>query len=296
MARLRAVPRDLFSAITLLVVSSCSLLAPTDSEIAGGSEHAGKGGTGNSDSGPDVVEAGGGGSNAGRDAGGKDASDAETGTDGSYPKDAPNDAPDCTYAAGGAPAASSLKDDFSDGVPEPNWQKLDACANEKGGRFVAEVPGGAGTYCLFVTQNVYRLTCDSVTFKVPQTTSLVVGVQTVMYIESATADERIMLVREAGGFLLGSVSNDVDGPEARSTAYDAVGDLWWRLREGPGTGGRKIFLETSANGSDWTVRAQVPRPFSVDRVKIMMGAGAWQTTSSPGSAAFDCYNMPPSCS
>jgi hypothetical protein len=148
---------------------------------------------------------------------------------------------------------------------------------------------------LYQTDAVYRLTCDSVTVKVPQTTRLTAGVQTVIYIESATADERIMLVREGEGFLLGSVSEGVDGHEGRFDSYDPVRDLWWRLREGPGEGGRRIFLETSANGIDWVLRTHIPRPFSVDRVYVLLGAGAWLDTTSPGSAAFDCYNIAPPC-
>jgi hypothetical protein len=185
------------------------------------------------------------------------------------------------------PAASSLMTTFAGSTMAPGWSTGTAqCAQQIDGAAVFR-PEGLGDFCLFYTPESYHLTCDSVTVQVPQTTTPAFSVQTVMYIEQATADldARTNLVLLGGGFVI-----TFNGTQLASVPYDPANDLWWRLRESNGT----LFFETSLDGVSFTTRHSLPDPMSFDNVTVTLGAGIW-TTPVPvdaGEARFRCYNVP----
>jgi hypothetical protein len=219
----------------------------------------------------------------GRDGGGG-ATDAGGGTD---EADAPGTECGRTFTT---PAVSSLQAAFDDALSDA-WWSTDACVHVSGGELVAEPAPSQSQYCFIQTSGFYHLTCDALTVKVPEITSSVVGVQTVIYVapRGATTAQQLRVLLEGGEF-------SVDLEEGASIplpdpTYDPGRDVWWRLREANG----ETYFETSFNGTEWSVRGHAPDPVSLDDVQISIGAGAYQQVASPGRARFDCYNMPAPC-
>ena len=67
------------------------------------------------------------------------------------------------------PGASSLIDDFADGVLAPNWYSGGSCIVESAGALVAAPAANTTTsYCLGYTTAFYRLDCDQFTVHVPE--------------------------------------------------------------------------------------------------------------------------------
>lgn len=188
----------------------------------------------------------------------------------------------CESAMFSVPPATTFADDFSTGVLADRWFTTASCIEQVGGELVA-TPPSSGDYCFAWTRGDHHLTCDSITVHVPEVTSPVLRVQTLIYVDSKTTGDRVNLLLEAGGFQLDSAFD--------SEPHDPVADAWWRLREHDGD----LYFETAPDGLTWRSRLSEPTPFSLDDVEIALGAGTYQAVTTPGRARFHCYNVPPPC-
>lgn len=188
------------------------------------------------------------------------------------------------------PGTSSLIDLFEDGVPGPDWSPQGACPpTETGGEVIFTPPTNATDFCWYSSVGLFHLTCDTLTIKVPVTTSPVLGVQTFIYILPIDGSSPLNLLFEGDGFRLAPL--DAPGEIDIPLPYDPVADVWWRLRESEGT----LYFETSPDGVDFVVRGSGPPPIPLDAVRIRFGAGTHQPLATPGEARFDCYNAPAPC-
>jgi hypothetical protein len=70
--------------------------------------------------------------------------------------------------------------------------------------------------------------------------------------------------------------------------YDPVAHRWLRLQESNGT----MYYQVSPDGTQWTDFARVPTPFAVSAVRLIIAAGTYQATPSPGVAVFENFNAP----
>jgi hypothetical protein len=196
-----------------------------------------------------------------------------------------------TCAPGAHPPISSLTDDFGDGTPAPAWSPHLACSPvETGGEVVFAIPADVMQFCWYQSVDTFRLTCDALTFAVLEATTPTQGVQTFVYLDYI--DENLMpdtinLILEGGGFQLGRMSDMTSLPKP----YDPVQDRWWRLREAEG----RLYFETSPDGKDFIDLGSIPDPAPLESVRVRFGAGAYQALPNPGTARFDCYNVPAPC-
>jgi len=186
------------------------------------------------------------------------------------------------------PPASSLVDDLSSGVLAPSWFPNAMCIAETGGELVAQVPANMQqAYCTATSALELHLTCDAITVHVPEVTTQVAGVQTVIYM-FGPGDALWLLLDDIGFTLTDANHVQLDMPPG---LYDPVADAWWRLREDGGT----VRFDTSPDGIAWAPRAQIPDPFPLDNLRVSLGAGAYFAIANPGQARFHCFNVPPPC-
>jgi hypothetical protein len=123
-----------------------------------------------------------------------------------------------------------------------------------------------------------------------QATTPSAGVQTFVYLDYI--DENLMpdtinLLLEGGGFQLGRTADMM----SLTKPYDDVQDRWWRLREAEG----RLHFETSPDGTEFTDLGSIADPAPLESVRVRFGAGSYQNLANPGTARFDCYNVPPPC-
>jgi hypothetical protein len=74
-----------------------------------------------------------------------------------------------------------------------------------------------------------------------------------------------------------------------SVSWNATTYKWWRIRELSGT----VYYDTSEDGIVWTNRTSVVATVDATVVKPSIGAGTYQTETSPGTFQFDKFNMQP---
>lgn len=68
------------------------------------------------------------------------------------------------------------------------------------------------------------------------------------------------------------------GLTPQRTAYPSpAAEDWWRLRESGGL----LFWETSGDGQTWNVKRQMPAPFPVDAVRVLIGVRTDTTMATP---------------
>ena len=88
----------------------------------------------------------------------------------------------------------------------------------------------------------------------------------------------------AGSFALDSYTAGVR--DRTVINYQATTHRFWRLRHASDV--NKVYFETSADGSIWTIRKTVPATFPLNAIRIQLMAGAWGTgNGAPGKAVFD---------
>lgn len=187
------------------------------------------------------------------------------------------------------PAASSLVDDFEDGVSAPGWTDAPSSCPpaEIGGQLVATPPGAPNKdFCFHYTTQAYHLTCSQIAFRVDEATSNEQGVQTLVYLDTLDGLQRIHLLKDISGFNF--AQPDADYAILVSGSYDPIADRWWRLRHD----GETLFFETAPDGLAWQVRGSGQPPMSLDALIIQLGAGTYLELAAPGTARFDCYNVP----
>jgi hypothetical protein len=193
----------------------------------------------------------------------------------------------------GGPASALVTPFDSDSGMSTGWASVNGCATEKGGALVAAPVPGQVSFCKYYTTGYYHLTCDSVTVKVPQTTTQENGVQTFIYLVAENTSTSVQLVLEGGNFVLGTAT----APVPLSAGYDPTTDVWWRLSglSGSEAGTGQIEFDTSPDGRTWTVKGSGDVPMSLDSVRIELGAGEENEggVADPGQARFACYDVPP---
>jgi hypothetical protein len=293
--------------VASMALSACSLLAPTDEALTGGGNDSASAGQFSNAGAEPVADAG-----AAASAGGGDVGASGTATsvgggaggNGSLAGGGGVSSSAGATAGGGTstcvpdvtstrPKASSLRDEFSDGTPEPTFRLDgdDACGVETKGRLHVALPApvNASYYCYFETTSTYDLTCDAIVVKVPAVVGPSVGLQTFLYLTADPAHKLTILV-EDGAYLVG-----LEGEKLSYSGRYSAAEPWWRLRETAASGKRVVVFETSADAQTWTERTRLDRPFGVGSVKIALGAGAWAANASPGISEFACYNAAGTC-
>jgi hypothetical protein len=184
--------------------------------------------------------------------------------------------------------ASTLHDDFDDGVRAPTWEnsyEMSGCTmSETGGELVGDPPAptGAASYCAYQSASGFDLTGSQVTLEV--TEMLSAQPQTVAFFK--LADE----LNQHGVELaveLGKLECRVWQAGVRSSlgavTWNASAQRFWRLGEAGGT----ISWQASADGSSWTTLCATPtKGVDIDDVAIHIGVGTPTPTASSTVGSF----------
>jgi hypothetical protein len=191
---------------------------------------------------------------------------------------------------GSCGATQLVVDNFDLNSVASFWNAI-APATESGGLAVVALPSPAtaGTLGEFRTVSRTDLRGSFVYIAVLQSTNVASHAQT--FLRVSDGGNALSIVEENGmlGFRDG-------GTVLASIPYDNVTHRWWRLHEQAGY----VHFETSLDGTSWTGRAMTATPPWAASVIIELGADAYQSESSPGTAQFDNVNgggpaMGPAC-
>ncbi|MBI4510523.1 MAG: hypothetical protein HY698_12895 [Deltaproteobacteria bacterium] len=186
-------------------------------------------------------------------------------------------------------SASSMKDDFDDGVIAPAWDRSyvgPGCVQRESGGVAVLVPGTTGrNYCAFQSAKAHDMRGDSTWVKVPRMVNTASQAQA--FFQVVDPSGAIAAMVQVGGELQVKVGKDYS--VIGRVPYDAGTMLWWRIRESGGT----TFFETSPSGSSWTTRLSTPNPFDMSKVSLQLGSGAELPMGAAGEVNYDNLNLPP---
>lgn len=155
---------------------------------------------------------------------------------------------------------------------------------ETGGQGVITLDGTTFGYSAYYTSVTYDLTGSFALIKAPTVPS-----------NSTSAQAYIKLAKDASNYVvLGKTSTNLymqrtlaGVDSTTTTTYNSTDHLWWRISESGGS----ILWDTSPNGITWTNQRSLAPGFAVTAVTVEIGAGCYQVETSPGSFAFDNFNI-----
>ena len=186
--------------------------------------------------------------------------------------------------------ASTLVDDFNDGVPGLAWTAIvqGACSYTESGGEVRFTMTGAGpsSLCAYSSTTAYDLRSSAVYIQIPAITSFFPPVRFFLRVMDASA-------RIATLTFVGSATPQLDenatGLTPQATNYSAAAEGWWRLREAGGS----LFWETSTDGLNWNVKRQAAAPFPLDAVRLLVGVETSATMAGSISIGTPRLNIGP---
>jgi hypothetical protein len=181
------------------------------------------------------------------------------------------------------PPISGIQNDFGSEIG-PDLGFLN-CGVVQNGQVVLD-PTRASEFCWFYNVTPHRLTCDAVTFRLIEAGSQEIGMQRFIYLDvfDGPAGETEAILQEVNGFSFTTL-------QEVESSFHSVDDAWWRLRADQDT----LYFETSPDGATWKLKGSGPAPFSLDSVRVRIGAGVWQAIATPLPVSYDCLNVPPPC-
>lgn len=144
-------------------------------------------------------------------------------------------------------------------------------------------------YCWIALPGVYHLTCDSLTFRLLEATSPVLGAQTYVYFSDLTTGAETNFILEGGGYALAR-EDGTGSLDIMNGTYNPNADRYLRFRADQDT----MYFETSTDGSSWTLRGSGPFLMPLDNLQVRIGAGSHSALmTDPGQARIDCLNVTP---
>jgi hypothetical protein len=167
-------------------------------------------------------------------------------------------------AAPGPCAASTVGDDFDDGVVGGFWYAFrsegDCTASEVDGHAALTFRGSAFAFCSFQGSELISLEDSALSFELVDapaggtTLDSFVALYTAARVDPTwSTSTRLELHVIDGEAIMKTVIDDATRFEQR-TGYDPIAHRFWRFREAAGT----TFWETSPDGAAWTIRASEP--------------------------------------
>lgn len=154
---------------------------------------------------------------------------------------------------------------------------------ETGGQIVVTLPNSSIGYS-FIESNLLDLTGSSVTVEFPTKPSGGNGVEQALQARLDSNNHASFKVYSATlemTYLVGGV------PNPTTISREDAAQRWFRLRELGGI----LYWETSPDRSTWTTQRSMAVAFDLSSVKIRLHGGCWQAVASPGTAAFDNFNL-----
>lgn len=195
-------------------------------------------------------------------------------------------APECGEQVN--PGVSSVQETFDGGFG--SVAPVGSCVSIDAGTALFTPPASEPfDFCWVTLPGVLHLGCDALTFRLLEATNAVLGAQTFVYLTDVASGTATNLILEGGGFQLGLESGG-GSLEIMNGIYNPATDRYIRIRADEDT----MYLETSIEGTEWTVRGSGPYLMPLDGLQVRIGAGAYPALmSAPGRARIDCINVVP---
>lgn len=201
-------------------------------------------------------------------------------------------------SAQGAPEpAANFSDDFSDNTRDARWKlgtltppassfddKVTVAETGERLEITPRTSAGVKAYNGYVSAASWNLTDAHATVEVVQTTTN--KAQTVFTL-ALDANNWFRFLFESAKL---NFQTKVGGAETATTIpADAAQHRFWRLRHDRARD--VVTFETSADGTSWAVRREVPRQFSLKSLTIELNAGTPSSVATPGKAVFDSFAL-----
>lgn len=184
--------------------------------------------------------------------------------------------------------AHTLTDSFNDNFKDPAvWESYNDAKEINQRLEFRPVPTSTNeTYVGYQTIALVDLTSSYFMLEVLQVLPFP-GSET--YINAQTSTNSGVSLAADGGLL--HCREEISGTRTTvaSVPYDSTQHRWWRLREDNGL----VFWEASRDGRSWNILFNKSSAVNLTSVHLNIGAGAYQTTATPGVAIFDSVNLPP---
>ena len=197
-----------------------------------------------------------------------------------------------TATAGPACKLTTLQDDFDRSSEATLWRRSSddpGCKHAYvDGRLQFDFTDGESGYCFLRSSRLYDLSASAISLRAVEVTAP--GKTAETYVElRAVGGDAVLVVGNGNLLILGRKPAGGSTEQIFSTAYLPSEFAYWRLRESNGS----VLLETSANGTSFTERAQTQLDFDPSRVEVILGAGTWNDPIDVGKVRLDDLNILP---
>jgi hypothetical protein len=198
-------------------------------------------------------------------------------------------------AQGPPEPAAAFSDDFTDNTRDARWNlgtltppatafDEQVTVAETGERLEITPRGAVAgrAYNGYVSASNWNLTDARATVEVVETTT---NTGQTVFTLALDANNWFRFLFESAKL---NFQTKVGGAETATTIpADAAQQRFWRLRHERTRD--QVTFETSADGTNWVVRREVPRQFSLKSMTIELNAGTPFPAASPGRAVFDSF-------
>jgi hypothetical protein len=188
--------------------------------------------------------------------------------------------------------ASSLSDDFADGVRGDQWLPSTSshCTMTENGQLEFGL-SPAPSSCEYISSYSYDLTGSSVIVEVPTAPTKADGaVSWLRAVTDETNESGYEIGVDEGTLQFVRVNSDGSGATEVTTTFDPVAHRWWRIREAGG----QIVYETAPDGKTWTMHDSEPVSYPVTAMRTHLGVSVYdQAATAPGHVDFAHLNIPP---
>lgn len=187
--------------------------------------------------------------------------------------------------------ASSISDDFEDGVQAAIWGASFTTGGssyaEDQGFLILTLPTTSEGYAAYLTDAVYQLSTYDITVEHISFSTSNENAECSFEVKDADSDDVAGISlsdSQLSFFSYINLSQNVVTTTPLQTMH-----RYWRL----GSTGGNFYAETSHDGATWTQLGSMPNPFQMERVQIAIKAGIWQIFTSLDNAIFDNFNLLP---
>lgn len=186
------------------------------------------------------------------------------------------------------PKVDSLTDNFDDNsIDNTKWTTGSSGSGssiaETNGQLVVTLPSNVTGFS-FVDSNTLDLTNSSAIVECPTRPNATNGTEQALqlrlnasnYVGFKLQPNSIEMAYSVGGT-----------PNSTFITRDDRLQHWFKIRESGGT----VYWETSPDRTNWTIQRSEAAAFDLSTVKVRLHGGCWQAVASPGTAAFDNFNL-----
>ncbi len=190
-------------------------------------------------------------------------------------------------------------DDFNDNLTDTGrWfvsNMAGSTAVEQNGRLeITPAAASASNNGYFARVNT-SLVNRRATVEVVQSTPVTNGIETIFNLLDDVNGTHLQMSVGGTGLAFQHFSPSTGVTSREVIPFDAVQHRFWRIRHDAATD--VIFWETSPEGSEWTIRRKVARPFDLSKMKGRLYVSKTVATVAASKAIFDNYrveDVPPS--